>query len=140
MEERPDFLPFFAFKKIGAGGYQSIYEADAVLADFATCRCYPSVRFLLIGHNGLYDVEIVFAFRDVDIGVAGIFFFGALMVCLQSARAAFLFGEAHDCILWDNDTLLPAKLKNRGSKIPSKGTMVLPLVFFAVEATFVQAF
>jgi hypothetical protein len=47
-------------------------------------------------------MEIMFAFRDIYIWITGVFLFGALMVSLKSACAAFLLGEAHDCKLWDN--------------------------------------
>jgi hypothetical protein len=44
-------------------------------------------------------MEIVFAAGGVDVGIAGVFLFGSLMVGFQSAKAAFLLGEAHDGVL-----------------------------------------
>ena len=98
-KKRLDFLPLFTLKELRAGSDQRVNEADAVFSGPTACRLDPSVRFPLIGFYWLNDMEIVSAALGVYVGIAGVFFFGALMVGFQSAGAAFLLGKAHDRVL-----------------------------------------
>lgn len=70
-------------------------------------------------------MEIVLAALGVDVGIAGVFLFGALVVRRQSASTALLFCEPHDCVL--GDVITPScfveKLK---VVLPPKGIGVFP--------------
>lgn len=71
------------FEKLRAGGDEGVHKPGAVLAGAASRRRYPAVNLLSVPPLRLDDVEVVFAFRCVNIGVAGVLFFCALMVCFQ---------------------------------------------------------
>jgi hypothetical protein len=54
-------------------------------------------------------MEVVFAFCCVDIRVACVFLFRALMMGFKRAGAAFMLGEAHYRVLWNGNILLVEK-------------------------------
>jgi len=109
LEKLFDFLPFLPFEEVWTCRDERINKTNAVFARFALRRLYPSVRFLFVRRYRLDDVKIVFAFRGINVGITGVFFFGTLVVSLQRARAAFHLLEPHDGILCYGDNLLPVK-------------------------------
>ena len=83
LEVGPNILHLPALEELGAGGDEGVYEAGAVFAGAAPRHRDPAVYFLPVAASGLDDVEVVLASAGVDVGIAGVFFFGALMVGLQ---------------------------------------------------------
>ena len=77
-------------------------------------------------------MEIVFAAGGVNIGVAGVFLFGALMMGLQSTSTAFLLCKPHNSVLGDGITpsCCVEKLK---AILPPQGIGVLPASFYVPE-------
>jgi hypothetical protein len=100
LKKRPDFFTFLAFEEIRAGGYKGVHKPDAVFPGLAARCFYTVVRFPFVRRYRLNNMEIVFALCGIDIWIAGIFFFRALMVGFQSAGAAFHLGKAHYRVLW----------------------------------------
>ena len=70
-------------------------------------------------------MKVVFATLGVDIGVAGVFLFGSLMVSFQRTGTSLLLGKPHDCVLGYGITpsSLVEKLK---AVLLLKGIGVLP--------------
>lgn len=86
-----DFLPALAFEKRRAGGDEGVHKPGAVLPGTAFCRRYPSVNLLPIAALRLDDVEVMFAFACVNVGVTGVLFLFSLVMGLQRpGRSAFV--------------------------------------------------
>jgi hypothetical protein len=88
LKESNCFFPLFAFEKLRAGGDQGIDKLYAVFPYPAPSRSYPVFYFIPVAVIRLYDMEIIFAFCRVDIGIAGILFFLPLMVGFQRPASA----------------------------------------------------
>ena len=76
-------LPLISFEEVRAGSDKRIYKSGTVLAGTAARRLDPTVNFVSVVACGLDDVEIIFTFVGIDIGIADVFFFGALVMGFQ---------------------------------------------------------
>ena len=89
-----------ACKKLRAGGDEGVHKHGAVLSEAAPRRLDANVDFLSVLLYGLDDVEIVLAFADVNVRVAGVPLLCALVMGFQySSRPCLVLGKAKDCVL-----------------------------------------
>ena len=104
LKEGFDLGPLLSFEEAGAGGDERVHKSHAVFAGLAARRRYAVVALPPVGRYRLDDVEVAAAPCGVNLRVTGVFFLCPLMVSLQSAEAALLFGEPQDCVLGDRIT------------------------------------
>lgn len=82
-------------EKLWAGGYQRVHEYGAVLPCAAPRRLDPAVDLPPVLLGGLDNVKVVPAPAGVNVGIAGILLFGALVVGFQRPGwPRLVFGEA----------------------------------------------
>lgn len=94
-----NFLPLPAPKELRAGGDEGVHKHGAVLAGTASCRRDTVVNLLPVFVRGLDNVEIVPAAAGINVGIAGVLFFGALMVGFQRpGRPCLVLCEPQDCV------------------------------------------
>lgn len=102
-------LPFLPFEELRAGGDERIHKPGTVLAGAASRRCNPAVNLLAVPSIRLDDVEVVFAFFRINVGIAGVLFFCALMVCFQRpGGSALVLCKTKNTVLRDCLYLLSA--------------------------------
>ena len=87
--------------KFRAGGDKRLHHPHAVLADTAVGGSYHAVGFFPVPALRLHQMEVVAAPVRVDIRVAGVLLFGALVVGFDGAdgRPLVLF-ESQNSRLW----------------------------------------
>ena len=89
-----------ACKKFRAGGDECVHKHGAVLSEAAPRRLDANVDFLSVLLCGLDDVEIVLAFADVNVRVAGVPLLCALVMGFQgSCRPGLVLDKAKNCVL-----------------------------------------
>ena len=94
------FRQLFSLKKIRTGRDQRFHHPYTVATDTALCFCDLFFCLYTIFPLRCDQVEILFTAAGINIGIAGIGLFGALVVSLDPADLwPFIFGKAHDGVL-----------------------------------------
>ena len=83
---RPDLPVGLVLEKLWAGGDKCLHHPHTVLADTAVSRRYHAVSFFPVPALRLHQMEVVAAPARVDIWVAGVLLFGALVVGFDGAN------------------------------------------------------
>ena len=97
----PDFGQLLALKELRGGGKQDFHQPDAVLPGAAAGNANLPLSLGPVPLGRLNQVEVVLAAGEVNIGVAGVFFFSALVMGLDVGDLRpLVLGEAHDGVLW----------------------------------------
>lgn len=90
---------FLPSKNSGLAVIRGSTKHGAVLAGFAVCRLDTGVYLLPIPLVRLYDMKIILTAGNINVRVAGVFLFGALMVCFQrSSWPGFVLCKSEDCV------------------------------------------
>ena len=101
LKKLPDFGQLLALEKIRRGGEHHFHHLDAVRSGAAAGGLDLTLGLCPIPAGWLDEVKIVLAAGKVDVGVAGVFFFPALVMGLDVRDlGAFVLGEAHDGVVW----------------------------------------
>ena len=96
----PDFGQLLVFEDFRCGGEQNLHHPDAVRPGAAAGNADLPLGLSPVTLGRLDQVEVVLAAGAVNIRVAGILFFGALIVGLNARYLRpLVLGEAHDGVL-----------------------------------------
>ena len=96
----PDFGQLLAIEELRRGGEQNLHHPDAVRPGAAAGSLDLTLSLCPVTLGRLDQVEVVLAAGAVNIRVAGILFFGALIVGLNVGYLRpLVLGEAHDGVL-----------------------------------------
>ena len=99
-KERFDLGTILSLKELRRSGEQDLHHPDAVLPGSAASGADLALSLSSVFARWLDEVEVVFAAGLVNVGVAGVFFFSALVVGLDICDlGAFVLGEAHDGVV-----------------------------------------
>ena len=79
-------LPCLSLEKFRAGRYQRIDKPGTVLACSEPGPLYPALDKMIIPPLRLDNMEIVLAFRHINVGIAGVLLFLSFVVGFQWAR------------------------------------------------------
>ena len=97
----PDFRQLLALEELRCGGEHRFHHSDAVRPGTAADGLDLTLGLRSILAGWLDEVKVVLAAGEVNIRVAGVHFFGALIVGLDVGYLRpLVLGEAHDGILW----------------------------------------
>ena len=80
-----DLRTFLAFEELRRSGDQSLHHTDAVRACTAACFCNLLFGFRPVSAFRFDKVEIEVCAGRVNVGIAGVFLLGALIVRLDAA-------------------------------------------------------
>ena len=96
----PDFGQFLAFEELRCGGEHYFHHPDAVRSGAAAGSLNLILGLRPIPAGWLDQVEVVLATGAVNIRVAGVLFFGALIMGLDVGYfRPLVLGKAHDGVL-----------------------------------------
>ena len=70
-------------EELRTGGNERVNKHCTVFSSTTSCRLDAGINLLSIFDRWTYDVKIIFTAGNVNIGIAGIFFFGALVMSFQ---------------------------------------------------------
>ena len=96
----PDFGQLLAFEELRCGGEHYFHHSDAVRPGAAAGNADLPLGLSPVTLGRLDQVEVVLATGAVNIGVAGVLFFSALIMSLDVGYLRpLVLGEAHDGVL-----------------------------------------
>ena len=97
----PDFGQLLALEEFRCGGEQDFHQPDTVLPGAAASGTDLPLGLGPVTLGRLDQVKVVLAAGKVNIWVAGILLFSALVMGLDVGDLwPLVFGEAHDGVLW----------------------------------------
>ena len=96
----PDLRQLLILKEVRRGSEQHLHHPDAVLPGAAARRLDLAFRLGPVTLGRLNEVEVLLAAGEVNVGVAGVFLFPALVVGLDVGDLwPLVFGKAHNGVL-----------------------------------------
>ena len=100
VEEFFYLLPALLLKEFRAGGNQYFYVGNTVLPNTASGVADDPVGNITVLSLGDHGMEVVLTQFHLDIRIAGIGFFGSLIMRFDAAHSgAFILGKAQNCML-----------------------------------------
>ena len=88
-------------EKFRAGGNQRVNKPGAVFTGAAACLFDTALNEVVVSAFRFNNVEVVFAFCRVNVGVAGILLFLPFVMGFQRPRrVTFMLLKSQDCVLW----------------------------------------
>ena len=101
LKKLPDFGQLLALEELRRSGEQDFHHPNAVLPGAASSGADLALCLSPVTLGWFNQVKVVLAAGEVNIGVAGVFFFSALVMGFDVGDLRpLVLGEAHDGVLW----------------------------------------